>query len=270
MFVVAAFFFLLMLGPANPFKSVHGRDPRLDGPGPNPLLQNHILMAFHPPMLYLGYVGFTVPFAFAIAALVTGRVGEGWLLETRRWTLFAWGFLTVGIVLGAWWSYEVLGWGGVLGVGPGRERVVPAVAHRHRVPALGDGAGATRDAARLEPVAAVRHVLAHDPGHVPHPVGRARLGARVHASASIGAVHPHVLRARRARDRSGSSGGAATVCGRPARIDSPISREGAFLANNVLFAAFAFVVLLGTVFPLIVEAVERRAHLGRAARTSTG
>ena len=69
-------------------------------------------MAFHPPMLYLGYVGFTVPFAFAIAALVTGRVGEGWLVETRRWTLFAWGFLTVGIVLGAWWSYEVLGWGG--------------------------------------------------------------------------------------------------------------------------------------------------------------
>ena len=69
-------------------------------------------MAFHPPMLYLGYVGFTVPFAFAIAALATGRVGEGWLVETRRWTLFAWGFLTVGIVLGAWWSYEVLGWGG--------------------------------------------------------------------------------------------------------------------------------------------------------------
>ena len=83
-------------------------------------------MAFHPPMLYLGYVGFTVPFAFAIAALVTGRVGEGWLVETRRWTLFAWGFLTVGIVLGAWWSYEVLGWGGYWALGPGRERLAPA------------------------------------------------------------------------------------------------------------------------------------------------
>ena len=91
--------------------------PGYDGPGPNPLLQNHILMAFHPPMLYLGYVGFTVPFAFAIAALATGRVGEGWLVETRRWTLFAWGFLTVGIVLGAWWSYEVLGLGRLLGAG---------------------------------------------------------------------------------------------------------------------------------------------------------
>ena len=110
-FVVAAFFFLLMVGPANPFKVVSGTIPS-DGPGPNPLLQNHPLVAFHPPMLYLGYVGFTIPFAFAVAALVTGRLGEGWLIETRRWTLFAWGFLTVGIVLGAWWSYEVLGWGG--------------------------------------------------------------------------------------------------------------------------------------------------------------
>ena len=69
-------------------------------------------MAFHPPMLYLGYVGFTVPFMFAIAALITGRFGEGWLTDTRRATLVAWGFLTVGIILGAWWSYEVLGWGG--------------------------------------------------------------------------------------------------------------------------------------------------------------
>ena len=110
MLVVGIFFFGLMLGPANPFETIS--PVPADGPGPNPLLQNHVLMAFHPPMLYLGYVGFTVPFAFAIAALVTGRVGEGWLLATRRWTLFAWGFLTVGILLGAWWSYEVLGWGG--------------------------------------------------------------------------------------------------------------------------------------------------------------
>jgi cytochrome c-type biogenesis protein CcmF len=103
MLVVAAFFFALMLGPANPFKELSGAVPA-DGPGPNPLLQNHPLMAIHPPMLYLGYVGFTVPFAFAVAALVTGRVGEGWLSVTRRWTLVAWGFLSAGIVLGAWWS----------------------------------------------------------------------------------------------------------------------------------------------------------------------
>ena len=117
LFTISAFFFLLLAGPANPFGRVSGTIPT-SGPGPNPLLQNHPLMVIHPPMLYLGYVGFSVPFAFAIAGLVTGRVGEGWLLDTRRWTLFAWGFLSIGIVLGAWWSYEVLGWGGVWGWDP--------------------------------------------------------------------------------------------------------------------------------------------------------
>ena len=111
MFTVSAFFFALMVGPADPFVAVDV-PVGYDGPGPNPLLQNHILMAFHPPILYLGYVGFTVPFAFALAALATGRLGEGWLASTRRWTVAAWGFLTFGIVLGAWWSYETLGWGG--------------------------------------------------------------------------------------------------------------------------------------------------------------
>ena len=90
----------------------------LDGAGPNPLLQNHPLVAIHPPILYAGYVGFTIPFSFAIAALVTGRFGEGWLADVRRTTLVAWGFLTVGIVLGAWWSYAVLGWGGYWGWDP--------------------------------------------------------------------------------------------------------------------------------------------------------
>ena len=106
--VIATFFAFLIAGPANPWTPGPFPVP-LDGPGPNPLLQNHPLMIVHPPLLYAGYVGFTVPFAFAVAALVTGRLGEGWLLETRRWTLLAWGFLSIGIVLGAWWSYEVLG-----------------------------------------------------------------------------------------------------------------------------------------------------------------
>ena len=108
---VAAFFFGLMLGPADPFRTVAGAVP-LDGPGPNPLLQNHPLMAFHPPVLYLGYVGFTVPFAFAMGSLITGNFAADWVQETRRWSLAAWGFLTIGIGAGAWWSYEVLGWGG--------------------------------------------------------------------------------------------------------------------------------------------------------------
>ncbi|MGH3665440.1 MAG: cytochrome c biogenesis protein CcsA, partial [Egibacteraceae bacterium] len=107
---VAVFFFGLALFAGNAFQPVSPVPP--DGPGPNPLLQDHPLMGVHPPLLYLGYVGLTVPFAYAVAALVTGRTGRGWVLATRRWTLTAWTFLTAGVVLGGWWSYEVLGWGG--------------------------------------------------------------------------------------------------------------------------------------------------------------
>ncbi|MFN2566198.1 MAG: cytochrome c biogenesis protein CcsA, partial [Gemmatimonadaceae bacterium] len=109
---VAVFFSILLVGPANPFGSVS--PVPADGPGPNPLLQNHPLMAVHPPLLYLGYVGMTVPFAFAVGAMVAGEAGrkDEWLVLTRRWTLIAWTFLTAAIIAGMWWSYEVLGWGG--------------------------------------------------------------------------------------------------------------------------------------------------------------
>jgi len=110
MFVVGGFFILLMVGPADPF--LHNPAHVLQGAGPNALLQDNPLVAVHPPLLYVGFVGFTVPFAFAIAMLITGRVHDRWPLEQRRWTVLAWGALSVGIVLGAWWSYQVLGWGG--------------------------------------------------------------------------------------------------------------------------------------------------------------
>ena len=116
-YTVAAFFFGLMLGPSDPFRHVAGAVPT-NGPGPNSLLQDNPLVLIHPPMLYLGLVGFTLPFAFAIASLITGKLDEDWQGETRRWTLFAWAFLTMGILLGAWWSYEVLGWGGFWGWDP--------------------------------------------------------------------------------------------------------------------------------------------------------
>ncbi|HVG75693.1 MAG TPA: cytochrome c biogenesis protein CcsA, partial [Thermoleophilaceae bacterium] len=107
--LILVFFIAVVCFKANPYDRLSFVPA--DGRGMNPQLQNPG-MAIHPPNLYLGYVATAVPFAFAIAALATGRVGEGWLVETRRWTLFAWGFLTAGILLGAWWSYEVLGWGG--------------------------------------------------------------------------------------------------------------------------------------------------------------
>src|SRR5438552_9841799 len=110
MFAVSVFYLVLVLGPTQPFATL-ATSPA-DGRGPLPLLQNHPLMAIHPPMLYLGFIGMTVPFAFAIAALVTGNLSDAWIRITRRWVLTAWIFLTLGLLLGALWSYGVLGWGG--------------------------------------------------------------------------------------------------------------------------------------------------------------
>jgi len=125
---VAVFFFGLMITVANPFEvcvdalatGCAGSSPwpfaavdvPADGPGPNPLLQNHYMMAIHPPILYIGYVGLTVPFAYAIGALALGVPGPEWLRRSHRSTLVAWSFLALGIVLGGWWAYEVLSWGG--------------------------------------------------------------------------------------------------------------------------------------------------------------
>ncbi|MCG7593745.1 heme lyase CcmF/NrfE family subunit [Mycobacterium sp. PSTR-4-N] len=108
--LVAVFFFALILFAANPFERT-GAVPA-DGPGPNPLLREHPAMGVHPPLLYAGYVGMVVPFGLAVAALITGGNDDAWLRSARRWALGAWVLLTAGIVLGAWWSYAVLGWGG--------------------------------------------------------------------------------------------------------------------------------------------------------------
>jgi cytochrome c-type biogenesis protein CcmF len=113
---VQVFFLLLVNFAAPPFALTTGAIPP-DGNGLNPLLQ-YPEMVIHPPMLYLGYVGFTVPFAFALAALIMRYPGEKWIHITRRWTMVTWGFLTCGIFLGAHWAYAVLGWGGYWGWDP--------------------------------------------------------------------------------------------------------------------------------------------------------
>lgn len=253
--VVALFFFLLTLGPANPFSLVTGAVP-LDGRGPNPLLQNHPLMAFHPPMLYLGYVGFTIPYAFAIAALATGRLGEGWLLETRRSTLVAWGFLTVGIVLGSWWSYEVLGWGGFWAWDPVENAsLLPwltATAFIHSV-IVQERRGMLRVWNLTLVIATFALTI---------------LGTFLTRSGVVNSVHaftesqigPWLL----AFFGLVVFSGVGLIAWRgdrlrsPGRIDSVWSREAAFLGNNLLFAALAFIVLLGTTFPLLAEAFQGR------------
>src|SRR4030081_2442814 len=113
---VQIFFLALVNFAANPFGLLEG-PLRADGSGLNPLLQ-YPEMVIHPPMLYLGYVGFTVPFAFALGALIMKYPGEKWIHITRRWTRVTWGFLTCGVFLGAHWAYSVLGWGGYWGWDP--------------------------------------------------------------------------------------------------------------------------------------------------------
>ncbi|MFT4772990.1 MAG: cytochrome c-type biogenesis protein CcmF [Ilumatobacter sp.] len=256
MFVVTAFFAMVSFGPADPFSNgVAGFNPAT-APGPNPLLQNHILVLFHPPILYLGFVGFTVPFAFAIAALVTGRLGEGWLLETRRWALFSWSFLTIGILLGGWWSYEVLGWGGVWAWDPVENAsLLPwltGTAYIHSV-LVQERRGMLRVWNLSLLVATfsltILGTFLTRSGVIEsvHAFGDGPVGAWFLSFFGLIVVVSLGLIAWRG-DRLRS----------PGSIDSPLSREGAFLANNVLFTVFAFVVLLGTLFPLLVEVLDDR------------
>ena len=262
MYAVAAFFFGLMLGPADPFTRVTGR-VLADGLGPNVLLQDNPLVLFHPPLLYLGLVGFTLPFAFAVASLVTGRLDDDWQGETRRWTLFAWTFLTVGIVLGAWWSYQVLGWGGFWAWDPVENAsLLPwlvGTAYLHSVMVQ-----QRRGLLRVWNLSLV--IATFSLTILGTFLTRSGVIQSVHAfsTSSIGplllgffglvlAVGVGLIAWRGDRLRS------------PGGIDSPVSREGAFLANNLLFVLFAFVVLLGTVFPLLYEALHSGAQVAVGA-----
>src|SRR5690606_275478 len=107
---IFVFFIVLMLFAANPFATYAASAP-IEGEGLNPLLQNY-WMVIHPPSLYMGFVGFSVPFAIVIAALCSGRLNDEWVKMARLWTMIAWAFLSLGLLLGCLWSYEELGWGG--------------------------------------------------------------------------------------------------------------------------------------------------------------
>jgi cytochrome c-type biogenesis protein CcmF len=252
MFVVGGFFILLMVGPADPF--LHNPAHVLQGAGPNALLQDNPLVAVHPPLLYAGFVGFSVPFAFAIAMLVTGRVHDRWPLEQRRWTVLAWGSLSVGIVLGAWWSYQVLGWGGFWGWDPVENAALlpwlTATAYIHSV-IVQDRRGlfriwnlslaiATFAFTVLGTFFTRSGVLQSVHAFSSSTLGPALIGFfAVTVGAGVGLI---AWRGDELRS--------------PVGVDHPASREGLFIANNILFVGFAFVVLLGTVFPLLYEAVN--------------
>jgi cytochrome c-type biogenesis protein CcmF len=250
--VVNAFFWLLLAWPANPFVPVF--PVPADGPGPNPLLQNHPFMGLHPPLLYLGYVGLAVPFAFGVAALLIGKVGGDWVRAVRRWTMAPWIFLTAGIVSGAWWSYEVLGWGGYWAWDPVENASflpwLTATAFLHSIMVQ-----ERRQTLKMWNILlVVATFLLTLFGTF---LTRSGILASVHAFTE-GLIGPFFL-------------GFITLVlfialglvawrsdelkSEPA-LDAVASRETAFLLNNLLLVAFTFTVLLGTVYPLLAEAIR--------------
>ncbi len=267
---IAVFWFGLMASAGNPFAvcaEVAGSScpdsswwpfaeavVPLDGRGPNPLLQNHILMAFHPPLLTAGYVGFTVPFGFAIAALIRRDFGREWLDRSHRWSLIAWILLAAGILVGGWWSYEVLGWGGYWAWDPVENAAflpfLTATAFLH-------SALVQRRRGMLQ---AWNFIL------VISTFALTILGTFLTRSGVIGSVHAFAqsvvgpaLLALLGVVVIGSLGLFAwrspDIAQTP-RLDSLSSREGYILANNLLLTVFAFTVLFGTMYPLIVEAMS--------------
>ncbi len=252
-FAVAAFFFGLMVGPANPFTTTHGVS---QGLGPNALLQDNPLVAVHPPLLYLGFVGFTVPFAFAVGMLATGRVSDRWQIETRRWTLAAWTCLSLGLVLGAWWSYQVLGWGGFWGWDPVENAaLLPwlcGTAYLHSV-LVQERRGLLRvwnlSLSIVTFALTILGTFLTRSGVIVsvHAFSESSLGPLLIGLFIVTVVVGFGLLAWRG-DRLRSPGG----------IDAPLGREGAFVLNNLLFVGFAFVVLLGTVFPLLYQAIKNQ------------
>ncbi len=249
---VLTFFVGLALVAGRAFETV---SPVPDnGPGPNPLLQDHPLMVVHPPLLYVGYVGFTIPFAYAVAALVTGEVGRKWLAATRSWLLVAWTALTVGVFLGAWWSYEILGWGGYWAWDPVENAsILPwftGTALLHSV--MVQQRRSILQAWNLA-LAAATFVLVL----IGTFITRSGVIASVHAFTQS-ALGPILLGYIVAvlLTVTGLFVWRASRLGARERIESALSREAAFLVNNVLFVALAVTVLFGTTFPLLIEAVS--------------
>ena len=251
--IVQMFFLFLMVVHNNPFQTYLTETPA-DGRGLNPLLQN-FYMAIHPPTMYLGFVGLTIPYAFGMAALITGYLDDSWLRAVRRWMMFAWFFLSFGLTLGMIWAYEELGWGGYWGWDPVENAgLLPwftATAFLHSVMVQ-----ERRGMLRVWNVTLV--ILTFFLSIFGTFMTRSGVVQSVHAfgddpqlarlfmifmaailTVSFGYV---IYRLPLLRSRN--------------ELDSWVSREGAFLVNNWILLFAAFFVLFATMFPTIAEAVR--------------
>jgi cytochrome c-type biogenesis protein CcmF len=254
--MVTETFFLILIGfVLSPFRILEaGRGNIVEGMGKglNPLLQ-YWTMVIHPPMLYLGYVGFTVPFAFAMGSLITKQPGEAWIHTTRRWTIVTWLFQSTGILLGQGWAYAVLGWGGYWAWDPVENASllpwITATAFLHSV-MMQEKKGMMK-VWNMVLISATFFLCIFGTF-----LTRSGVVSSVHAFAqsSIGTYFVIFL----------AIGLAATIylildrltyLKSEAKLESVVSRESSFMFNNLILLASCFAVLWGTLFPVISEAV---------------
>ena len=248
---VTFFFIFLMVFVVNPFETLNYVP--LDGKGLNPMLQNPG-MIFHPPTLFLGYVGFTIPFAFALAALFTGHLGDVWIKTTRKWTIFSWFFLTAGNLFGMEWAYVELGWGGYWAWDPVENASfmpwIVGTAYLHSV-MIQEKRGMLKVwnivLILLTFLLTIFGTFITRSGLIAsvHSFGESTLGwffllfmvITLLISLSLLIYRLPYLKSKN-------------------QLDSLLSRESSFLLNNLLFVGIAFAVFWGTLFPIISEAVR--------------
>jgi cytochrome c-type biogenesis protein CcmF len=248
--VVAGFFILLMVGWENPFHTL--ANPPAEGAGLNPLLR-HPAMMIHPPMLYTGYVGFAIPFAFAVGALITRNTGADWIRATRRFALIAWTFLGTGIMLGALWSYTELGWGGYWAWDPVENAsLMPwllGTAFLHSIMVQ-----EKRGMLRIWNVSLVcgtfvfaligTFLVRSGVLDSIHAFGASTIGTQFLVFIGVVVAFSVGLILTRLPDLQSQ-----------ARLDSLLSREAFFLLQNLVLVGLALVIMWGTFFPLISEAL---------------
>src|SRR5213594_4831762 len=249
--VVAAFFVCVMLFAANPFDRLPYTP--VDGRGMNPQLQNPG-MVFHPPMLYLGYISITIPFAFAMSALLLKKLDADWLVAIRKWTLLSWLFLSIGICLGMWWAYVELGWGGYWAWDPVENAsLLPwltMTAFLHSV-MIQEKRGMLK---KWNLALIIGSWLLSIFGTF---ITRSGVISSVHSftQSNVGYFFLFFLIA------AGTASFALYATRLPlldaeATLESMVSREASFLFNNLLLVGIAFSVLWGTLFPILSELVQ--------------
>ncbi|MBI4594851.1 MAG: heme lyase CcmF/NrfE family subunit [Candidatus Tectomicrobia bacterium] len=249
--IIQFFFLLLMVMVTDPFERLAYMPP--DGKGLNPMLQNPG-MIYHPLTLYLGYVGFAVPFAFAMAALITRQLGDIWIKSTRRWTIFAWFFLTLGNLFGAQWAYVELGWGGYWAWDPVENAsfmpwlVGTAFLHSVMIQEKKDMLKVWNMALIVITfLLTIFGTFITRSGLISsvHSFGQSNLGPLFLGFLFLGLLFSAGLILSRLDMLKSKN-----------ELDSFISRESSFLFNNLILIGAAFATFWGTIFPMISEAVR--------------